>query len=515
METLNKLKKILNNNRRYGLAFLVMAVVFCINEIFPADTISSKNCAKGNCPMALENPVLTDKKPTYYINDILESQGRGFYRLSFWERSTKDSLVNIKLSTSLDEYQNIKTLELKKSFKDDIEEIVFKSSGQFTDLIFEKNNSEDGSEISISNVLLTKLDISDEKELNSLKKTMRGEVDFDVLDQKQSDRSKDFSQLIEPNILGQIFKPQVDYISAILLDMDVIKQGNNGDKKYRLELREADFDGETADISPDTAIHLSFSLSDLDKFRQENGQYKFPLFYKLDRDKYYFIGINSGRADVNKFNYIKLKGSGSAESYEYGKAVVKRSGRIFSAGGNLYFATFGIKLKELNDHKILLGTVIEDIGKGQGKYNYQPGGNIYDLADLNSATKDVFFDYSKNIIAGSSDLENNSSYIYKFDTIYPFKKIEISAQQADVNWSQVSLSYSLDGRDWQSISSCLKEEISGPKYEVSQFETFNLVLSPDVPREEIFLRVEPKERTEKNNNYGIRNLKIEADLTIK
>jgi hypothetical protein len=210
-----------------------------------------------------------------------------------------------------------------------------------------------------------------------------------------------------------------------------------------------------------------------------------------------------------------LKGSGSNSVYGFGRAVVRHSEKTFFAGGNLYFVTYGPKFKEVQGQKILVGSVIEDTGKGEGKYVYKTKGNVYDLADLDSATKDVSFDSSRNIITGSANSVNNSNFIYKFNTIYPFKKVKIMAQQADIDFSPVSLSYSLDGKNWQSIPSFIRNEVLVPKYEIGQFETFNLTLSTDPPNSEIFLKIEPTERTDERKKYGIKNLEIEAELIMK
>jgi hypothetical protein len=515
MRLLNKIGELFKINNRYILTFLIMALVFWINKAFPAEVVSSQKCSGGSCPVALENPVLGSEKPIYYVNDIFKSQEGEYYRISFQERSAQDASISIKLATALDSYQDIKTVSLKKSFKDMPQEVIFRSSGQFTDIVFKKNNPGDNADVSISNVLATKLNVSNENEFANFRETVRGEIDTDISDQKQIENSKSFSQLAEPNILGQVFKPQSDYISAVSFDMDIIKQGGSGGKKFRLELRDVDFDGEVADVGPDTLASLSFSLADLDKYRQEDGKYKFPLFFKLDQRKYYFIGFNSGRADSNQFNYIKIKGSGDSDSYAKGKAVVKHNGKTFSVGGDLYFETFGLKFKEVQGRKILMGAVIEDIGKGQGKYTYQPRGSIYDLADLESATEDLSFDSSKNIINGSTLSERNSGYVYKFDTIYPFKKITITAQQADISWEQANFSYSLDGEEWHPVPSYMKNEVLDPKLEIGQCEAFNLILNTSSPKKEIFLKVEPKEKIEGDKNYGIKNLKIEADLIMK
>jgi hypothetical protein len=514
--------KFIKNNIRYILALAVILLFLFIGKAFPAEVVKTANCKNGKC-IAIENPSLSDENQTFYANDVFNSAktGKEFYRLTFKDKASKNSKVAIKATDVLGEEQDIGSLDIRAGQDENFQEIVFSTENNKTDIAFHKKDK-DGSDIAINNVAVFKLNISNEKDLASLKPTIFGQSDSSVIDQEQNDNSEKFSRLSEPGIMfGQFFQPQFDYITAVSLSIDIVKQGKwVTDSKYWLELREAENDYGTLIIKNVVIAQKSFTLDNIESFRQSDGTFKFPLYATIDPKKSYFIGINNDKVDVNKFNYLKLLGTSDDSKYDKGHALVKRNRQTFFAAGDLYFKTYGMKSDELGDKRVLQGAVIEDAGGGQGYFNYQCAGMSIDMADVQSMTSDVSFDDGKRLVSGYNNSDYQSNFIYKFNTLYPAQKFRITAKQVGLNWSRVSLSYSFDENDWIKIPE--KEDSSYQGEDGNQYkplQNFEFEQSEKNPPSTIYLKVEPENystgaKTD-SKEYGIKDFSFEADLLMK
>jgi hypothetical protein len=498
--------KIIKNNTRYILALAVIVLVFLINKNFFISKKADLDCASGDCKAGIQEINLSNENPILYFNDVFKSQTGTYYRMTFRYSSNENSEISVRVSTATDEQQEIKSILFEKAPLEKYQEILFRAEGSFTDLIFEKKSKKDGAGIFIANVQITKLNIENEKEFSNLRLSTFGNTDLLVPDQKQTeDLSYNFEQLKESGIvLGQVFKPDSDYFTGVSLDLEAYAQSTNDRQKFILELRNADFDGEVAEIQKDPLAQLQFSLKDLGKYRQENGKFHFPLFYPLSREKYYFIGINNKKADATSSYYLTMKGSKDSLKYPNGKMVSKKGGLTYPVMGSLYFMTYGAKFQELNGKKILSNTIIEDIGKGRGMFSYLTKGFVSDLVDLDFRTPDIAFDDGKKIIYGST-LEKDSNYTYKFDTIYKFSKINLQAKQASPEWNRVKISFSLDQKNWTEL----------PYSDENGLQNFDWNFEPGLPKDSIYFRVSPLDPQGDKEKYGLSGLKIQAELSIE
>ncbi|MCX6763199.1 MAG: hypothetical protein NTZ97_00480 [Candidatus Moranbacteria bacterium] len=433
-------------------------------------------------------------------------------------KSTKDSRIIIETTNPLDEAKEIKTIDVPKSNTDLFQEMLFPTDGNrtYSDILFEKTNKTDGANISVSDIQISKLNVISDKEFANFKPTIKGEIDYNIPLLEQTVNSRNFDQLKDPDIIfGQLFKASADYITAIELDMDIIKQSNNGGSNYKLQLREVNYEeGGPPEIRSIVLADLGFSVDDLAKYRQADGKYKFPLFAKVEKDKYYFIGIDNGKIDANQFNYLRLKGNPNGEIFQDGILAVKTKGLTYSTTGDLYFKFFGIKFNEYNGTRILGGTVISDIGRGKGTFKYQPRGNGYDLADLNSYTSDISFDSVKKSFEGEIKTNQASDFSYKFETIFPFAKFHIFAKQPDVTWNQTSILYSFDQKNWQEIPSIEANEILPNEQKIQGIQAFDSTISELIPKNIIYLKFQPKNIDPEKKSWGIGNFIFEADLKL-
>lgn len=508
---MKKISYILNfvkKNVRYFFAALSIIIIFQISHSFPAQVITSRSCSEGNCQAILESPNLTKEKPSYYINDILESGSGRYYRLTFLTRTNKDTKLKVIMTNPSDEDKELKKLDLKKSSKNIPQEIVFSADGNYSDVLFEKTDTNDGADIIVSSVQVSKLEVGSEQEFASLKPTIRGEINTDDPDQSQKDNSYVFNQLKDENtIFGQIFKPQVDYITSITLDMDIVKQDNNGGKKYKFELREADFSGGVPEISSNILSSVDFTAENVERYRQEDGKFNFPVLAKLDPEKYYFIGINNNNVSVNKFNYLRLKGTQDKGKYSNGTVAVKMKGKTYSAVGNLYFITHQLNFSEYQGKKILGGEIIEDIGKPKGFYTYKPAGNIYDLADLEEYSSDIKYDDGKKVLSGVIDPKPDSYMVYKLNTIFPANEIKITGKQANAGWSKVSILYSYDNSSWKEIPDNMTNDLNNLQY-------FDYSWNVSPAKNETYVKIVPKE-SEGKEKYGVKDFRVEAEILMR
>lgn len=508
---MQKIRIILNNikkNQRYIWVFLVLLAVFMLNQGPDAKLITAGDCLDGNCAIKAVDPSLSDENPIYYVDEIFKSKDvkREYYRLVFDAASDRDSEIEIFASDFFDNESPLKKVELKKNANADFKEIFFSVQGKYSNLTFKKNNEKDGASIFISNVGVSKLDVKTEEEFARLIPTKRSAAGLYDLTQSQYTNDDEFSQLCEDNIIfGQIFKAPSDYITAVALDMNIVKQGTGSGRKYGLELRDANYDEADAKIKSDALADVDFTLEDVEKYRREDGKFQFPIFSPLKKGQYYFIGINNDRAVVDKLNCLKLKGSFTDDAYSDGRSVVKTRGETYTAPGDLYFALYGPQLEEYDDKKLLFGSIIEGVGKNLGNFKYQVRNSVSNIIDLDSYSPDIDLESGGLIMFGSTDAID-SNFIYKFETIYPLNEFTVSGEYPNSNWHKASIFYSYDNTNWKEI----------PESE-DDTQDFSYTIIEKYSKETVFIKVVPKNEIEegKKSKYGIKNFKFEAKLPIK
>lgn len=512
MDKINNIRTFVAKNTRYFLATAAIIAIFFISRSFPAKIITSESCAGGNCQAVLENPSLTKKNPYYYVNDALNPNDGKYFRLTFLAKANKDAGLSVGITNSFDEDENIKTLKIVKSSTDLPQEVLFSAEPKYSDILFEKTDVDDGADIIISDVRVSKLEVNSGADLGSLRPTIRGSADTNKIDQKQTDSSYIFNQLKDSDIiLGQIFKPNAEYISGVVLNIDIIKQDNGGGKKYKFELREADYSGEVPEITSRVLSSVDFTAENIERFRQEDGTFKFPVFARVDPQKYYFIGINNNNVTVDKFNFLRLKGTAKSKNYANGTIAVKTKGKTYSAIGDLYFITYQFDFNKYKGEKIPGGAIIEDLGKQKGLYIYKPLGGIYDLADLEDYSSDIKYNENKEVLAGTIESGVDSFMLYRFDAFFPITRIKISGRQTDSGWNKIAVSYSFDKINWKEIPENFKPDPENPEENLQYFDYLSSVFPA---REKIYVKINPEEAEDKKS-YGISDFKIEADLLMK
>lgn len=431
-------------------AFFVVATFFVCQALYSSQKITSKNCASGECAQTLaEKPQLSKGNGFFYLDEILKNNPPGYYRLAFKEKSDKGEKIIIKINTYSEKEDQIGELTLDPSDNFQDQEIFFSLPDGFENILFQKEDSSGPANIFIKNVGISRLNIKSLDELAGMKKTVMGETKTNMITESQGGVSADFPWLKDSKTeIGQIFQAQSDYnISSISLAMDVIRDLNSSSRQYVLSLREANYDGEKISSAGPIIDDVLFSVQGMmEKYRQGDGTFLFPLFGHLEKGKHYMLILDNSKVDVNDRNYLSLKGDKNENSYPNGSALIKKLGQLTKIDGDLFFQIHGVDLYKENGTAILDGAKIEDLGGGVGGYSYKTAGDYSDLFNLSNFSPGTSFNSNYNVIFAPA--QNNSNFSYAINTLYPISRINFSATQARSVWKNVKVAYSFDQIKW-------------------------------------------------------------------
>lgn len=569
----NFFKKTVNfikTEKRLCLAATFVALAFFVNwTLYSTQKITSTSCVGGKCiPASAEKPQLSKGNGFFYVDDILKNSPSGYYRLAFMAKSDKSEKIIIKLNTYSEKESQIGEMTLDPSIDFQNQEVAFFLPGGFSNLLFLKEDASGPANIFIKNVGISQLNIKSPGEISTLKKTVIGETKTDSIDESQNDTSADFPWLKDPKTaIGQIFRAKSDhYISSVTLAMDVIQSANPSSRQYVLNLKEVSYDGEKISSAGPTIASALFSASSaVEKYRQADGNFNFPLFGALQKGKYYMITLDNSRVDVSDQNYLDLKGSKSENSYPDGSAMTKRSGTLIKIDGDMFFQIHGVDAHMENGVAILNGAKIEDLGGGVGKYSYKTNGDYSDLFDLSDFSLGTNFNSNSDVI--SAPAQGDSSFGYKVNTLYPINRMNFSAQQARADWKMAKISYSFDQNKWTDIpSSQISENISSQNIGTTDssitgdtttdntttngssstdnsdnnssadnsagsinssgssgspisenLQSFNFNIVPTVPVSTVYFKItyDPNDQRADATSFGIKDLNVTADLNTK
>lgn len=507
---LEKIIDFIKIEKRIFLALFFLLLIFLINQaLYSGRKKTANSCADGKCVSAIPaKSQLSQENNFYYINDLLKNQPAGFYRLTLQEKSNKDEKVLLKLSALSGKEVSIGELNFNLSDKFQNQEIVFSLPEEFDSLLFQKNNSAGDTDIFIKEVRITKLNINSQEELTALKKTIIGETEIDLKKENQSIADYSFLQLKEKKtVLGQIFQASDKYITGIALNIDINKSLNPGSRQYELVLRKVKYDKENISFDGSAIASLNFSVESIEKYRQKNGEFIFPLYGILEKDSYYFIGLDNSVVEVGNKNYLEIRGGNNNGNYPNGSAAIKKNENICAIDGDLYFNIYEAKFSEEAGVKILNGAKIEDLGKGLGKYSYKTKGEFIDLLDLETSSSGTEFNEDSKVIA--AEAKNNASFSYAINTIYPINKMNFSATQVKAGWKKVKVSYSFDREVWFNMP------FSENNKETIQIFDFDIIPTMQEIKTVYFKITYNSNDKTKTRYFALKNLRVTADLKIK
>jgi len=482
--------------------FAMIAAKLSLNERGKID------CANQNCKQLIETSVLSDQNNLLFANDLFNSELGKYYRLVFRAKSDKDTKIIVRATNAFDEEILLGRLDLegeKRGFK----EIIFKANQNHTDILFEKL-VQDGAKVTLDRYKISKLNIETDDEAHKLNRTIFGEERNTETYNLEEGNDFEHKQLMNPNIIfGQIFKSPGTFISEAELDVGVVKEDHENQDKYEFVFKEVEVDKYSPKVKGGEISRTRLSATEIESLRQSNGKVKFPVQSRVERNKYYFVGLNNDRIKNNKHNYLTIRGSEKSFGEAPEGAVVKEKGKTYLVPGDLYLKLYGLEFKEHKGKRMLLGSTIEDLGKGITIFKYQPSGDIFDMADIESHSKDVYFDKKIATIMGEATSEemNEANFVYKLETVNTYDEISVLADQAILNNGNTLMQYSLNGKKWFDVE----------KEETDDQIVFSRTIIPSATTQDTFyLKIFPEINEQlfgKNKiRYGIKNLIVRANL---
>ena len=207
-----------------------------------------------------------------------------------------------------------------------------------------------------------------------------------------------------------------------------------------------------ADKSQRRAAKLELAVAEMKASFNVPYNIEIPIATKLDTSKKYWIGVDNSNVTNDKRNYIKIfYDSKSRVGNKQG--LISQQPNVWQEFPSLWFETFYPKHSKIQGADILSGATISDFGNGKIIYRYKfddldytslsgfPGRKIYDIFDGNYEKSDEFGNYS---------LLSDQYATYKFNTIYPTKKIII--RKVTYNQS-MAIDFSTDGENWEEVFS--------------------------------------------------------------
>lgn len=420
--------------------------------------------------------------------------------------------TKLSFSLSSDLYGQQKVGEFDVNVNHSFFEATFLAENRYSDLLVTKNNLDYNGRIAVSNIQIIPLNINSLQALSILRPTLVGDTKFtESVNGFLIDQGPSYHRMTRKReIVGQTFTTTNDLLSKVELNLKFV--GTGGDGKYLLELLEAD-----GDNSKKRLAYYYFnkeSLTEGKKFKEEN-LYQIPLPAKVDPGKQYLLQISNIGVEFNYFNTLEI-GFYPLGGYQGGEIHTSVKGKSKPQRGDLFFKIFGANYEEFNKVKLLTGSVIQDFGNGEGLFSYKmkPDGLGYldiDTIMSSSANKNqIFFDSVQEGISGQ--IKTGSAIIFRFDTIYPFSKMIIDCTQIGEQFTKSKLSYSLDKKNWQSISSLEGAVVSEPNRFIEQ------IVSDTEQFKTVYLKIEEDSMdnmVSKLPLFGIKSLSVEAGLIIK
>ncbi len=533
--------KYIFSHKKYLIILIVLLLMAIFKDYIKEINISDKlsNQLLNVKTVGNYGWIMKQDKNSYTINNLMQSKADDHYRLimsikmktqngnmisDYDEKiedkeiisNNKDAQFKLYLSNNLGKKLFIDTVEIAQNNSVKNLQYVFTTDGEYQNMVIEKNNNEIISNMQIIDVSISRLSL---EESQGLQDAIIGNTDYSkVIAESSFKKSQKIAEIYQSNnFIGQIFKARSDYISGVLFDIVIHKNGGLGE--FQVELREAEM--------KDGKIIISDKLIDKESFnpieakinnRFYKNQFFFPLGQKINCGKYYAVGITSKNSETNLINHLSLYGYEDKDVYPDGDAVIVNDNKT-KIIGDLSFKIFGAEYSVKDGVPMLSNSKIESIDKDKGKYSYYVKASHRSVLDIYESK---IFDYGKE--ADSSlpivPYYNNSDdtieipalsenyVIYKINTIYPYKTMSIDVVQPSKNYARGQVKYSYDGVNWYDMDTIEQYE------EVSRFKT---IVSSKSNTNELFVKIsydKLHQQVSNKNIFGIKELSIEGELII-
>lgn len=463
-------------NSRY---FFVVAIFILF--IFYSGVVATKESSK-RLVSAPSQPVdqvvwdVTTENTEKVFRGVLQGRPGDWYRMSISTKANREARVETILRSVFSEDVSLGSFEVVPSDDFRFHEIIFSvPAGRFSDLKFvlhEKGMTETWSHtgIKFSEFALSRLNVKNRFEANKLVPTVAGSI---VRDTEVFITDKDI--LDSRVILESRFVAQSDFIENIILHLNEKLKNES----YTLELYAREKNG-------DVLIKKNYlEPGKLDTHWDEWGNKKIFFPVRLERGMEYRIILRGSESASRNISVLPLEGLQNEE---------------FRGESNLA-VTFG-RYTHVENDILLSGAKVEDFGK-EFLYSYSLSGEIDDFFDLFDTHGGVRFDTKEKLITGSQ--KQQTSFTYRFFTVYPFQKFVLGARQAGGSGIEVKLEYSFDNTSWQEV---LPEQINGSW-------VFSFVLTGTDRQRVVYVRTSYNGEDKKAGSFGLDQLSVLAELTRK
>lgn len=222
------------------------------------------------------------------------------------------------------------------------------------------------------------------------------------------------------------------------------------------------------------AAELEIKIREMKEDYNDMEQLYVPIASKLDPGRKYWIGLDNAGVVVDLENYISIAStsevsSANAADASKDESAGKTDTKVSNSNGSegfsseisgvwenspaLWFETFYPVHRDVNKEMILSGATISDMGNGRLIYRY--GFSSNDWSSLSGFSGRKIYDmwdgsYQNIDNGGNYKLSYDDFSVYKFNTVYPAKKIIVRG----VNFHQsLALEISTDGESWEEIYS--------------------------------------------------------------
>ena len=496
----------IKNNKRYFAVGIIFLFIFMMGENL--ERFSDKEL--GIPQKATEQVVTLNQQQNFFLKEgFINARGGDYYRLVFNVKANEDCKLIVKITSPFGEEHWTRELELEESLLYERKEIIFDSPGYFRNLILERENPNDDVSIMIKDIKTSRLRLNSQAEVERLRTTVIGNT-TDLYSPLQTEEDgAGFGGLKKNNqILGQVFRAESPYLGGVVFSGR--KVGTGGAGKYRLKLYEAQEKDDGLAVKKNLISFTEFPAKNLSNYLNEEDELVLPISAILKKGKLYYLGLSNVLAKTNMNNYWELRGS-ETDIYPFGSALATSTNlSVKENKGDLYFKIVAKDYTQQEGERLLTGAMLEDLGGGLGKYSYQNKGEATDFLDLYSYTATSkqgnsssvkYNEYEGTISATPAEGIN---YIYKINTIYPFEKIKLNAEQMYSNWYKVKLLYSFNKEDWTELP--YQQGDKSP-------QIFDEVIKGNGNQNELYIKVTYDEGDDKEIKlFGLRYFGVVASL---
>lgn len=454
------------------------------------------------------------------VDNQISTKKDTFYRLSFDAEALPDldklrlengsSLegynqisVNVSLRGVLGQKKQIGQIAIPTSNLLVPGEIVFAADDNYRDIIFERSNLKEKSQIDYSNIRISPINCGNVQCIEKLMPTINGKNQKIVQSFSSGKVAEELVKFNRKNqLIGRIIQPDSDQIESVDLAINKIGTGGLGDYKialFNVEPKKSDWQIRTSAVST-----LYFTADDLTEYQIGNSLYRFPLAVKTQKGEKYFLGVSNSEAKFNSLNNLSVLLSDG--NYPGGEKITSESLDLINK--NIYLVANSVEYASDFESKFLINSKLEDLGSGDGLYSYHFSHSSADFLDIDS----IFYNGDNGLVYRDSITDgisipalSDAGVIYKFDTLYPFSRFFIKISQLSGDFTTGSIYYSYDSSNWEPVSSLEDDQ-----------NKFEKILIGDGKNHQVYLKMipNPNDKNKTIKLFNIQNIDVSAKVKL-